>query len=66
MVDEYPEINTQLLTVQLPMFRLNYPCSSSTEAVEILTGLPIEVCGLFTMVETLVRLLLVVPVSEEL
>ena len=64
VVDAYPEINTQLLAVQLPMFRLNYPCSCSTDAAEILTGLPVEVRGLFTEVETLVRLLLVVPVSS--
>lgn len=52
VVDEYPDINTQLLAVQLPMFRLNYPCSSSTEAAEILAGLPVEVRGLFTEIET--------------
>lgn len=64
MVGEYPEINAQSLAVQLPMFRLNYSFSSSAEAAEILKGLPVEVRGLFTEVETLVRLLLVVPVSS--
>lgn len=61
---EYPEINSQLLAVQLPMFRHNYQFGSSMEAANILKGLSVEVRGLFSEVETLVRLLLVVPVSS--
>lgn len=61
---EYPEINSQLLAVQLAMVRHNYQFGSSMEAANILKGLSVEVCGLFSEVETLVRLLLVVPVSS--
>lgn len=62
--DEYPEINSQLLAVQLPMFRHNYQFGSSMEAADILKGFSVDVRGLFSEVETLVRLLLVVPVSS--
>lgn len=36
---EYPEINSQLLAVQLPMFRHNYQFGSSMEAASILSAL---------------------------
>lgn len=49
-----------LRSVQLPMFRHNYQFGSSLEAANILKGLSVEVRGLFSEVETLVRLLLVV------
>lgn len=41
-----------------------YPSSGSEEAAKILTGLLREVCGLITEVETLARLVIVVPVSS--
>lgn len=50
--------------MQLSMFRLNYSFSNSAEAAELIRGLPVEVRRLFGQVENLVRLLLVVPVSE--
>lgn len=51
---EYPEMNTELLAIQLLLFILNYLCSGCREAAELLTGLLGEVCGLFTKVETLI------------
>lgn len=50
--------------MQLSMFRLNYSYSNSAEAAGIIGGLPAEVHRLFGQVETVVRLLLVVPVSS--
>lgn len=64
VIHDYPEINAQLLEIQLPMFKHNYMYSSCGEATNILKDLPVEVRGLFTEVETLIRLLLVVPVSS--
>lgn len=61
---EYPELHRGTLSVQLPLFRQKYPCSSSGEAAEVLRGMPVEVRGLFDQVEVLVRILLVVPVSS--
>ncbi|XP_035985290.1 zinc finger MYM-type protein 1-like isoform X2 [Fundulus heteroclitus] len=64
VIGKYPELNRELLSVQLSMFRLNYSFSNSAEAAGIIGGLPGEVRRLFGQVETLVRLLLVVPVSS--
>ena len=64
VVHDYPEINAQLLEIQLPMFKHNYMHRSCGEATHIIRELPAEVRGLFTEVETLMRLLLVVPVSS--
>lgn len=64
VIDKYSELNRESLSVQLSMFRLNYSFSNSAEAAGIIRGLPVEVRGLFGQVETLVRLLLVVPVSS--
>ncbi|XP_027882815.1 zinc finger MYM-type protein 1-like isoform X1 [Xiphophorus couchianus] len=64
VIGKYPELNRELLSVQLPMFRLNYSFSNSAEAAGIIGGLPGEVRRLFGQVETLVRLLLVVSVSS--
>lgn len=63
-VEKYPELNRESLSVQLPMFCQSYSFSNSAEAAEIICGLPVEVRRLFGQVETLVRLLLVVPVSS--
>ncbi|KAK0146632.1 Zinc finger MYM-type protein 1 [Merluccius polli] len=59
----YPELNHQSLSIQLPMFLANYKFSSVAEAAQILRGLPVQVRSLFGTVETLIRLLLVVPIS---
>lgn len=60
----YPELDLQALQIQLAMFKANHTYTSCKEAVQILQGMPPEVRGLFSQVETLVRLLLVVPVSS--
>jgi hypothetical protein len=62
VIEKYPELNRESLSVQLSMSRLNYSFSYSAEAAGIIRGLPVEV--LFGQVENLVRLLLVVPVSS--
>lgn len=64
VVEQYPELNKNFLEVQLPMFQLQYKYSTSTEAAAILRGLLPEVRGLFSEVEMLVRLLMVVPASS--
>ena len=64
VVSLYPELDLQALQIQLAMFKANNTYTSCKEAVQILRGMPPEVRGLFSQVETLVRLLLVVPVSS--
>ena len=61
VVSLYPELDLQALQIQLAMFKENNTYTSCKEAVQILRGMPPEVRGLL---ETLVRLLLVVPVSS--
>lgn len=63
-VDQYPELSTHSLKVQLNMFHAKYACKSSDEVVTFLREMTTEVRGLFDQVETLVRLLLVNPVSS--
>lgn len=46
------------------MFRANYKYQSCTEVVNIFKNMVPEVRGLFKQVETLVRLLLMVPASS--
>ena len=46
------------------MFKLQYPSSTVTDAVDSLKAMLPEVRALFTQVEVLVRLLLVVPCSS--
>ncbi len=64
VVQQYPEINPDNLKVQLALFRMKYSFQSSTEIVAVLQGMNPEVRGLFEQVETVARLLLVVPVSS--
>lgn len=64
IVDHYPELNRDNLKVQLAMFRTKNTLKSRTEVANIMRGMAIEVRGLFDQVETLVRLLLVIPVSS--
>uniref|UniRef100_A0A3B3QRQ9 TTF-type domain-containing protein n=1 Tax=Paramormyrops kingsleyae TaxID=1676925 RepID=A0A3B3QRQ9_9TELE len=64
IVDQYPELNRETLKVQLAMFKSKYNFKSSTEVATIMRGMPVEVRGLFDQIETLVRLLLVIPVSS--
>lgn len=64
IVDQYPELNRENLKVQLAMFRSKNTFKSSAEVANIMRGMAVEVRGLFDQVETLIRLLLVIPVSS--
>lgn len=64
VVEPYPELEMDILRVQLHMFLLKHQVKSSGDAASILRGMPVEVRGLFDQVEALVRVLLVVPVSS--
>ncbi|XP_044204494.1 uncharacterized protein LOC122980496 [Thunnus albacares] len=63
VVQKYPELNPECLKTQLGTFRTKYNFQSSSD-VGILQGMFLEVRGLFDRLETLVRLLIVVPVSS--
>ncbi|KAJ3583518.1 hypothetical protein NHX12_017117 [Muraenolepis orangiensis] len=63
-VDEYPELNSRLLQVQLAMFGNKYTDETSSDVASIIREMVPEVRGLFGQVEALVRLLLVVPASS--
>lgn len=58
----YPELNEEDLKVQLAMFKNKYKVSTTADTVHVLREMPPEVRGLFDQVETLVRLLMVVPI----
>ena len=63
VVRKYPELKEEReLKVQLAMFKNKYKVN--TTAVHALKEMPPEVRGLFDQVETLVRLLMVVPISS--
>lgn len=64
VVDEYPELNSRLLQVQLVMFGANYTYQKSSDVASIIGEMVPEVRGLFSQVEALVRLLLVIPASS--
>ncbi|XP_070406844.1 zinc finger MYM-type protein 1-like [Nothobranchius furzeri] len=64
MVSLYPELDLQKMQIQLAMFKANHTYTFCKEAAQILRGMQPEVRGLFSQVETLVRLLIVVPVSS--
>lgn len=53
-----------MLKIQLSMFHSNYKIKSSSEAAELFLNMPVEVRRLFDQVETLLKLLLVIPVSS--
>ena len=52
------------MRVQLAMFKNRYKVNTTADAVHALQEMPPEVRGLFDQVETLVRLLMVVPISS--
>ncbi|XP_070405200.1 uncharacterized protein [Nothobranchius furzeri] len=64
MVSLYPELDLQKMQIQLAKFKANHTYTSCKEAAQILKRVQPEVRGLFSQVETLVRLLIVVPVSS--
>jgi len=64
LLEQYPELHCTSLRVQLAMFKSKYDYQSTTEAASTLRNMLPEVRQLFDQVETLVRLLLVCPVSS--
>ena len=62
-VGKYPELDKDKLEIQLAMFK-QYKVKTTADAVKILQEMNPETRGLFKDIETLVRLLLVVPVSS--
>lgn len=64
VVSEYPELNSVTLKVQLTMFHTKYQIQSISDAAGLFRSMGPEVRGLFDQVETLLRLLLVMPVSS--
>lgn len=64
VVTMYTELTRHTLEVQLNMFQLQFPSSTICDAANKLRTMPAEVRALFTQVEYLVRLLLVVPCSS--
>ena len=64
IISEYPELKGDMLKIQLSMFHSNYKIKSSWEAANLFRNMPVEVRRLFDQVETLLRLLLVIPVSS--
>jgi len=63
-LDDYPELDSERLAVQLLMFHQLHQFSTVQEAAAILAGMSTECRALFQQVETLVKLLLVVPASS--
>ena len=61
---QYPEIDAALLRVQLPMFKMQFQYNSTDEAATSLRSSVPQVRLLFNQVETLIRLLLVVPATS--
>lgn len=64
VVQQYPEINPDILKVQLALFSMNYSFQSSTDIVAVLQGMTPEVRCLFDRVKTVAQLLLLMPVSS--
>ncbi|XP_058623254.1 uncharacterized protein LOC131534415 [Onychostoma macrolepis] len=64
VLDEYPELNSRQLQVQLNMFEAMYTFQTTADVAENIQNMVPEVRGPFSQVETLVRLLLVVPASS--
>jgi len=60
----YPELDIELLRVQLQMFRQQFDYTSIDEAADVLRNSVPEVQQLFQQVDLLVRLLLVIPVTS--
>ena len=66
VVDEYPELNSGLLQVQLAMFGANYTYQTSSDVASIIWEMVPEVRGVYSQVEALVRLVLVFPDPADL
>ena len=61
---QYPEIDAALLRVQLPMIKMQFQYNSTDEAATSLRSSVPQVRLLFNQVETLIKLLLVVPATS--
>jgi hypothetical protein len=61
---QYPEINSAILSVQLSMFKMQFQYTTTDEAATKLRSCVPEVRLMFSQVETLIRLLLVVPATS--
>nr|XP_054761170.1 zinc finger MYM-type protein 1-like [Lytechinus pictus] len=64
ILKRYPEMSANILAIQLPMFLQTTGASSLHEAVEAYRKMVPEVRALFPEVRTLMKLLLVCPVSS--
>ena len=62
-VQQYSELNKEDLKLQLGMFKKKFSVKNVKEAVSVFKEMSPEMRGLFDQVETLIRLLLVVPAS---
>ena len=62
--EKYPELQWEDLKIQLAMFKNKYNCKTTADAAQTLRAMPVEVRALFPQVETVVRLLMVVPASS--
>jgi hypothetical protein len=63
-LSKYPELNTSQLEVELTMFKRASQAKSISEAVKFLTNTVDEVRRMFPATESLIRLLLVQPISS--
>lgn len=64
VAEKYPELQWEDLKIQLAMFKSRYSFKTTADAAQTLKAMPVEVRALFEQVETLVRLLMVVPASS--
>lgn len=64
IVNQYPELNKENLKVQQAGVQSRNTFKSSAEMTNIIKGTTVEARGLFNQVETLVRLLLDIPVTS--
>ncbi|XP_039641383.1 uncharacterized protein LOC120548945 [Perca fluviatilis] len=64
IIKSYPELDQVALKVQLSMLKSTYQYSNCGDVVDLLKTMVPEVRSLFKQVETLLRLLLVVPASS--
>ncbi|KAK5853485.1 hypothetical protein PBY51_014632 [Eleginops maclovinus] len=62
--EKYPELQWEDLKIQLAMFKNKYNYKTTADAAQLLKAMPVEVRALFAQVETVVRLLMVVPASS--
>ena len=64
VISRYPELDVEHLKVQVKMFHMNYKPTTLFEVKESLRSMSVEMRALFREVETLLRLLLVCPVTS--